>query len=89
MTTPSTVFETDMATKETETLKQQEVLGGTFDPANYQSERVMVEARDGTQVPRFHRVPQGHRKKRQQPLPAIRIRQLRLQHGRWILEHAF
>ena len=51
MTTPSTVFETDMATKETETLKQQEVLGGTFDPANYQSERVMVEARDGTQVP--------------------------------------
>ena len=42
MTTPSTVFETDMATKDTETLKQAEVLGGEFDPANYQSERVMV-----------------------------------------------
>ena len=51
MTTPSTVFETDMATKDTETLKQAEVLGGEFDPANYQSERVMVEARDGTMVP--------------------------------------
>lgn len=51
MTTPSSVFETDMETKETATLKQQEVLGGTFDPANYQSERVMVEARDGTKVP--------------------------------------
>lgn len=51
MTTPSSVFEMDMATRETETLKQQEVLGGTFDPNNYQSERVMVEARDGTLVP--------------------------------------
>ena len=51
MTTPSSVFETDMETRETDLLKQQEVLGGTFDPANYESERVMVEARDGTQVP--------------------------------------
>lgn len=51
MTTPSSVFETDMETRETDLLKQQEVLGGAFDPANYESERVMVEARDGTQVP--------------------------------------
>ena len=51
MTTPSSVFETDMDTKETETLKQQEVLGGQFDPNNYESERVMVEASDGTKVP--------------------------------------
>ena len=51
MTTPSSVFETNMDTKETETLKQQEVLGGQFDSNNYQSERVMIEARDGTKVP--------------------------------------
>jgi len=51
MTTPSSVFETDMDSKETVTLKQQEVLGGQFDPNNYESERVMVEARDGTKVP--------------------------------------
>ena len=37
--------------RDTETLKQAEVLGGEFDPANYQSERIMVEARDGTMVP--------------------------------------
>ena len=51
MTTPSSVFETNMDTKETETLKQQEVLGGQFDSNNYLSERVMIEARDGTKVP--------------------------------------
>jgi len=51
MTTPSSVFEMDMVSQETTMLKQQEVLGGQFDPANYESERVMVEARDGTKVP--------------------------------------
>ena len=51
MTTPSSVLEYDFATGNIETLKQQEVLGGTFDPANYVSERMMVEARDGVKVP--------------------------------------
>ncbi len=51
MTTPSSVFEMDMVSQATSLLKQQEVLGGSFDPANYESERVMVEARDGTKVP--------------------------------------
>lgn len=51
MTTPNTVYEMDMVTNERVQLKQQEVLGGKFDPANYVSERVMVEARDGAQVP--------------------------------------
>jgi len=51
MTTPSSVFEMDMVSQATNLLKQQEVLGGSFDPANYESERVMVEARDGTKVP--------------------------------------
>lgn len=52
LTTPNSVFEFNMDTHDTELLKQQEVLGGAFDPANYQSERIMVLARDGvTSVP--------------------------------------
>lgn len=51
MTTPSSVFEMDMADQSVDLLKQQEVLGGAFDPANYTSERVMVQATDGTEVP--------------------------------------
>ena len=51
MTTPNTVYEMDMVTNEREMLKQQEVLGGEFDPANYTSERIMVKARDGVEVP--------------------------------------
>ena len=51
MTTPSSVFEMDMADKSVDLLKQQEVLGGTFDPANYTSERVIVKATDGSEVP--------------------------------------
>ena len=50
MTTPSTVYEFSLADGSRETLKQDEVLGG-FDAANYQSERVFIEARDGAQVP--------------------------------------
>lgn len=51
MTTPNSVFEFNMTVQSTELLKQQEVLGGDFDPANYVSERMMVTARDGAQVP--------------------------------------
>ncbi|MCH1588650.1 MAG: S9 family peptidase, partial [Flavobacteriales bacterium] len=51
MTTPSSVLEYDFDSGEITQLKQQEVLGGTFDPANYVSERLMVEARDGAMVP--------------------------------------
>ncbi len=51
MTTPSSMFEMDMESKGTELLKQQEVLGGMFDSANYMSERVMVKVTDGTEVP--------------------------------------
>lgn len=51
MTTPSSVLEYDFDSGEITQLKQQEVLGGTFDPANYVSERLMVKARDGAMVP--------------------------------------
>jgi len=50
MTTPNTTYDYNMRTKEFNMLKQQEVLGD-FDPSNYETERVMVEARDGAQVP--------------------------------------
>ncbi|MEM6769431.1 MAG: S9 family peptidase [Bacteroidota bacterium] len=50
MTTPGSVYDYNMRTKEQELLKQQEVLGD-FDPADYSSERVMATARDGVEVP--------------------------------------
>lgn len=50
LTTPRSVIEYDMATGTSKLLKQREVLG-SFDPQNYESERVYIEARDGTQVP--------------------------------------
>lgn len=50
MTTPSSVFDVNMNTDERELLKQQEVVGD-FDKDNYHSERLMIDARDGTKVP--------------------------------------
>ncbi len=50
MTTPPSTFDYEMTTHEKKLLKQREVLGG-FDPALYQTERVMAKARDGISVP--------------------------------------
>ena len=50
LTTPNSVYEVNLRSGEKRLLKQQEVLGG-FDRANYQTERVWAEARDGTKVP--------------------------------------
>lgn len=50
MTTPSSIFDFDMATRERTLMKQDEVLGG-FTPDNYRSERIMVRVRDGVLVP--------------------------------------
>ncbi|MDZ7686438.1 MAG: prolyl oligopeptidase family serine peptidase [Gammaproteobacteria bacterium] len=50
LTTPRSVIEYDMATGISKLLKQRDVLGN-FDPQNYTSERLYIEARDGTQVP--------------------------------------
>ena len=51
LTTPQTTYDYNMNSKAKELLKQQEVLGGKFSPENYTSERMMVTARDGAQVP--------------------------------------
>lgn len=51
LTTPYTTYEHNFSDRSRNMLKQQKVLGGEFDAANYTSERVMVEARDGVKVP--------------------------------------
>lgn len=50
MTTPESTYDYDMATGTRTLLKQQEILGG-FDRADYVTERLMVPARDGVEVP--------------------------------------
>ena len=50
LTTPSSVFEFNMRTKEKILLKEDEVLGG-FDKENYESKRLWATADDSTQVP--------------------------------------
>ena len=50
LTTPETIFELNVATGERRQLKQDEVLGG-FDSANYRTERLWAEARDGERLP--------------------------------------
>lgn len=50
MTTPDSIYDFDMVTGESTLLKQDKVLGD-FDPNNYQSERLFIEARDGEKVP--------------------------------------
>ena len=47
---PASVFEYEVATRESRLLKQQEVPGG-FDAARYASERLWFKAKDGTDVP--------------------------------------
>lgn len=51
LATPSSVIDFNMKTKTKTVLKEQEVLGGQFDKANYTEERVWATAQDGTQVP--------------------------------------
>ena len=50
MTTPASVYDYDMETRERTLIKEQPVLGG-FDRANYVTERVFARARDGREVP--------------------------------------
>lgn len=51
LTTPGSTYDYDMGTKERTLLKQQEVMDENFSPDNYESERVMATAADGTQIP--------------------------------------
>ena len=50
LTTPDSIYDYDMATREKTLLKRDEVVGD-FDPADYVTERLMAPARDGVLVP--------------------------------------
>jgi len=51
LTTPNSVYDYNLTTKERELRKQQEILGGKFSIHNYTSERIFATARDGVKVP--------------------------------------
>jgi len=51
MTTPSTVYDYNMRSKEQEVMKQSEVMDPNFDPNNYVCERIYATVRDGVKVP--------------------------------------
>ncbi|WP_240321095.1 S9 family peptidase [Kordia sp. SMS9] len=51
MTTPASVIDFNMVTKDKEVKKEQEVLGGKFDKNNYVSERLWATSHDGTKIP--------------------------------------
>lgn len=50
MTTPNSIYDFNLKTKERKLLKQQEVLGG-FDKNNYETKRIYATAMDGTKIP--------------------------------------
>lgn len=49
--TPNSIYDYDMEKRTKKLMKQQEVLGGKFDPKNYIVERIYIEARDGAKIP--------------------------------------
>jgi oligopeptidase B len=51
LTTPLSIYDYNLETKERTLLKQTKVEDEKFDPNNYTSERILVEARDGVKVP--------------------------------------
>ncbi|HET8736564.1 MAG TPA: S9 family peptidase [Pricia sp.] len=51
MTTPTSIVDFNMRTREKEVKKEQEVLGGHFDKDNYVEKRIWATARDGVMVP--------------------------------------
>jgi oligopeptidase B len=50
LTTPNSVYDYNMVSKEKKLMKQQEVVGG-YDPKEYETERLFATAKDGTKIP--------------------------------------
>ncbi len=50
LTTPNSIFDYDMNSREKKLLKQDEVLG-SFSPENYRTERRFANSRDGSEIP--------------------------------------
>ena len=68
LTTPSSVYDYNMSSKNQEMLKQAEVMDDSFSPDNYTSERVFVTARDGAKVPVSIVYKKGMKKNGKAPL---------------------
>ncbi len=51
LTSPSSVIDYNLKTKQSEIKKEQEVLGGNFKKENYESKRIWATGRDGTKLP--------------------------------------
>ncbi|MBN2280707.1 MAG: S9 family peptidase [Candidatus Marinimicrobia bacterium] len=68
LTTPRSVYDFNMATKERQLMKQDEVLEKDFSPDNYTSERFMAKARDGVEVPISIIYKKGFQKNGKAPL---------------------
>ncbi len=51
LTSPSSVIDYNLKTKQSEIKKEQEVLGGKFNKENYESKRIWATARDGVKIP--------------------------------------
>lgn len=67
MVTPGTVYDYHVADKTLETLKVQEIPSG-YDSSQYTTERLMITARDGAQVPVSIVYKKGYKKDGSQPL---------------------
>ena len=67
LTTPNSVFDYNMQTKEMQLLKEQEIVGG-YDKTQYQSERLFATAKDGTKIPISLVYKKGFEKDGKQPL---------------------
>ena len=66
LTTPSSTYDFDMRTRQKTLLKRDSILG-SFDPANYVTERLYTTARDGARVP----VSLVYRKGASRPAPLL------------------
>ncbi len=67
LTTPNSIFDYNMSTKEKELKKQAEVVGG-HNPDDYQTERILAEGRDGTKIPISLVYRKGFKKNGKSPL---------------------
>ncbi|MCZ6905899.1 MAG: S9 family peptidase [Deltaproteobacteria bacterium] len=67
MTTPNSIYDYNMVTRDRVLLKQEEILGG-FDSQNYITERLHAPAEDGTEIPISIVYRKGFKKDGQRPL---------------------
>ena len=67
LTTPNSIYDYNMSTKEKKLLKREEVVGG-YEPADYRTDRLWVTARDGTKVPVSIVYPKSMKKDGSSPL---------------------